>query len=169
MEALDVAALRAKHGRLLEADVGGHRLYFRPLTAPEANALARQINLAPELGFELALDACAGAFLGPPEQYAELSDSFALAFAADDGVCGRLLADADADARAIVKAGIARWKRSERNLGAQADALLALLSYRGGEVGEKQLAGALHVVQALDTVTALFKLHLNFFKSMASR
>lgn len=169
MEGLDVAALRAKHGRLLEADVGGQLLYFRPLTAPEASALARQMNLAPELSFELALESCAAAFLGEPDQYAALAEQFPLAFADEQGVFGRLLADADADARAVVKAGIARWKRSERNLGAQADALLALLSYRGGEVSEKQLAGALQVSQALDTITALFKLHLNFFKAMARR
>jgi hypothetical protein len=165
----DLAALRAKHGRLIEAEVDGVTLRFRPLAGPEASDLARRMQLAPELAFDLALEVCESACLSGASTFHDLADRFPLAFAADDGVCGRLLADADADARAIVKAGIARWRRAERNLGAQADSLLALLSYRGGEVSEKQLAGALHLAQALETLPALFRLHLNFFKALARR
>lgn len=67
------------------------------------------------------------------------------------------------------RAGIARWKRAETDLGRMADSLLAFKAYVGGEPSEAALAGALHIAEWLDSTRGTFRLFAGFLKALSRR
>lgn len=152
-------------GRTIVATVGGVEHRFRPLPADDARALSEAVRAAPELTFELCLDACGACYLGTPEAFDAASDAYPLAFA--ELVARELLVESGKASKALVRASLGRWKRSEKDLVGTARNLLAFKAYTSGDPSEEALAGALHVADYMDHSKALFRVVLGFFKAMA--
>jgi hypothetical protein len=164
-----VDAARAEHGRLVTAEVRGRAYVFRPMTVAEALDVAQRLERAPAVALPTAIDAARACCLNDPAEFDEAADNFPLAFSAESGVCEQLLKLASEDAAAAVKGALSRWRNAERQLGVVAEDLLAFKAYTGGVAGEKEIAGALHIAEHLDTMKGLYKLHLSFMRALAKR
>ncbi len=166
-EALDEA--RVAHGRLIQVDLRGRVLFFRPMGLDEAQATATRLDRAPSAALTTALAAVRKCCVSDLQEFDEAAENFPLAFSAESGVCATLLAMASDELSANVKEAIARWRTSERQLGVIAEDLLAFKAYTGGVADAKTLAGALHVADLIDTTKGLYKLHLAFMNAMGKR
>jgi hypothetical protein len=161
--------LRAKHGTLLTVTIDGRSASFRRMSVDEARDLSARLALAPDLGFELAVQACRTCLVTEPADFVALLDLAPLAFDFDEGLCGRMLKLASEEAHATAKAAIKSWRAGERNLAQTATNLLAFKAYVGGSPSASAYAGALAVAESFDTMKGLFKLHLAFMKSLSKR
>jgi hypothetical protein len=164
---LDRARAQLEHGRLVEVAVGEYSLVFRPLTPREAATLTAALERVPELTVQLCADAARACCLSPDEDFEAALDEFPVALT--DALAGELLKQAHEVERAIVRAAVARWKRSERDLGAVARNLLAFKAYAGGDADEATFAGALAVAEWFDSAKALAKMFSGLMKALAKR
>lgn len=167
--AVDIAEARAEYGRLIQVDLRGREYIFRPMSADEAQAVATRLDRVPEVALSTAIAAVRACCLSPLDEFDEAADNFPLAFSAERGVCSQLLQMASEEIALHVKQAISRWRASDRQLSTIADDLLAFQTYKGGAAGPKQLAGALHWAELIDTTKGLYKLHLSFMRALAKR
>jgi hypothetical protein len=118
---------------------------------------------------DLEVEACRACCVAGLEAFDEAVDRYPLAFSAESGLCQTLLKLASDKIAADIKAGIKRWRASERQLGTVAESLLAFQAYKGGNPDPKELAGALHLAELLDYVKGTYRLHLSFMRAMSKR
>lgn len=135
----------------------------------EAQEVATRLDRAPELALNTAVAAVRACCVTELDAFDEAAKNFPLMFSAERGVCSTLLSLASSELAAQVKEGIARWRHSERQLGAVAEDLLAFSAYKGGIASAHELAGALHWADHFDTTKAQYKLLLSFMRSMGKR
>lgn len=166
---IDFEDARAEHGQLIRVDLRGREFVFRPMGLDEAQAVAIKLDRSPQAALDTAINAVRACVLSDLEEFDEASENFPLAFSAERGVCAQLLKVASDELALQVKQAISRWRHSERQLGVMAEDLLAFQAYKGGIAGEKELAGALHWAELIDTTKGLYKLHLSFMRSLAKR
>jgi len=163
---VDLDELRAQHGQVIRAEVGGRELVFVPMSIAVATEVAARLNRAPEVALATAIDACRACYRGDATAFDETADFYPLAFSAEQGVCEQLLDLASNEIAESVKQGIRAWRGAGRQLGAVAESLLAFKAYSGGPASAKALAGALHVAEHLDTLKGLYRLHVSFMKAL---
>jgi hypothetical protein len=135
----------------------------------EAQGVADRLDRAPDAALTTAVSAVRLCCVSPLDEFDEAAVNFPLAFSAEKGVCFSLLELASTDLAASVKAGISRWRHSERQLGIVAEDLLAFKAYTGGNATASQLAGALHWAEHIDTQKALYKMIRSFLEAMGRR
>lgn len=166
---MDADELRAKHGQIIRAEIGGAELVFFPMSVAYATELSERLNRAPEIALEMALAACREHCGIGVEQFDEVAEWAPLAFSAETGVCGQLLELASIALAESVKTAIRKWRSSGRQLGAVAEALLAFKAHTGGPASADALAGALHIAEHFDTQKALYRLHLSFMRGLSRK
>lgn len=158
--------LRARYPRLLEVELDGRCLAFRPLTPFEADGLLTALSKL-EGGMELRLAAARSCCVHGAEHFDALVEDYPLTFGED--VVRELLDMARGDARMTIQGAKTLWQQGSKNLGHVAEALLAFKSYTGGDWTKEQFAGALHIAELLDTQKGTFKLVLGYMKALSRR
>lgn len=149
----------------VRCEVDGAALRFRLPTRAEVEDYLEAARKRPGEQLELGSALCAACCIDGP--IAEVTESRPLALV--ESVLPLLFSTASSRATAARRAGIARWKRAETDLGRMADSLLAFKSYIGGEPSEAAFAGALHVAEWLDSTRGTFRLFSAFLKALSRR
>jgi hypothetical protein len=161
--------IRLEYPRVLEVEIDGVILAFRPLRPSEADALVAQLERIRGSGgpMELNLGTVRRVCVHGQEHFDALVEQYPLTFSED--ILEELLKMARAHARMTIQGARAKWMQGSRNLGHTAEALLAFKAYEGGDFSDEQFAGALHLAELIDTQKATFKLLMAFFKSLSKR
>lgn len=162
---MDLPTARARYGRVIVVELDEEEHLFRPLTTGEARDLTDNIKSAPEISFDLCIEACRTAYLGTTAAFDAVSDKYPGAFA--ELLPAELLKDAGSAHRQLVRASLSSWKAAERNLVHTAKNLLAFKAYTHGEPSKEALAGALHIADWLDNTKGLFKIAYAYVKAMS--